>query len=1155
MKKNIMRKNLQQSILKSITRYIAIVAIIALGSAIFVGLRTTKADMIVTGQKYMDSQNMFDLRLLNTYGWSLDQVEEIRKLEGVEEAEGIITMDVLACRNDGTEESVYKLYAVPQSINQVYLLGGRMPEAPGECLADGAHASDDILGTTFTVSDNNSEDILDSLTEHTFTVVGYVSTPLYMDLSRGTTTLGSGTVSTYIYAHPDTFDVDYFSEVNITIGGDHTIYSDAFNAGMDAAAEALETALMPLAQARYERVRSDAEEAYRDGLQEYEDGLREYEEARADALGQLEEARDQLIDGQAELDENLKTLLENEEKLKEGQEELDKNSLTLANSRKKLALAKAEAYSQLAQANAELLENYKLVSQSIRQVEEGLSQISDGLNQLDSGISQLESGLEQLDLMIGLIQTLSDVLDTSVDAAQATLDAAKENGADVATIEQLEQNLQTLREKHDEYASQLSDMKAQKSQYAAQLEELKQQREDLTVQKGELQSTKAELEAAMVTINDGFLELQNSQTQADNEFAAAEAQLESGEIQMDSAQKEIDDGLEQIEEGKKTLAEAQQDIDKGWEEYRSGREEALEELSQAQLELAQAQVELKEAKETIDGFEDPSVFVLTRNTNVGYLSLNSNSDIVKGVSTVFPAFFLLIAAMVCITTMTRMVEEERTQIGTLKALGYSDGEIISKYLVYAGSAAVLGCGFGVLAGSVVFPVILWEAYGILLNIMPNIVLTVDWWLCIPVVLAYTAITLLVTWYCCRRTLQEVPAELIRPKAPTSGKKIFLEYLPFWNKISFLNKVMLRNIFRYRQRLLMMLLGIGGCTALLLTGFGVRDSIVDLVHLQFDRITCYDIEVRFSDGMKADEQKAFQAEIGRYVDDVCFFSQSSVEMDFEGKTQEITLMCADQKLAEFIDFHINDSSIAMPGTGEVLLSIGVAEKMGIRTGDTVVLRNTDMKTLTLTVSGIYENYVNNYCIVDPNTLAEQWGETPEQQMACVKVADHQDVHEASARIAEYAGVMNVTVCEDTADQVSAMLQAMDLIVVTIVICAGMLAVTVLYNLTNINITERIREIATIKVLGFNAKESALYVFKENILLSVMGCALGLVGGYALLCFVISQIKVDIVWFDPRLTPLSYLLSVVLTMLSAIFVDIILYFKLDKINMAEALKSVE
>jgi putative ABC transport system permease protein len=367
--------------------------------------------------------------------------------------------------------------------------------------------------------------------------------------------------------------------------------------------------------------------------------------------------------------------------------------------------------------------------------------------------------------------------------------------------------------------------------------------------------------------------------------------------------------------------------------------------------------------------------------------------------------------------------------------------------------------------------------------------------------------------------------------------------------------MLRNIFRYRQRLLMMMVGIGGCTALLLTGFGVRDSIVDIVDFQFKDVTLYDMEVRFSEAVKTDDQQDFESYMGRYCDQIAFAHQSSAEMDFDGQTRDVIMISADRDLVQFMDFHYGKQDVQMPGEGEVLLSIGIAEKMGISVGDQVTLRDPDMRLMKLRVSGIYDNYVYNYAIVSPVTIAVQWGALPDLQIAYLNVRDGQDIHVAGTKVANYENVMNVTICADLAEQVGSMLEAMNLVVITIVICAGILAVTVLYNLTNINITERIREIATIKVLGFNARESAAYVFKENLLLSAMGSLVGLLGGYALLVFVMSKIQVDMVWMPARLQPVSYVWAVVLTMLSACIVDFILYFKLEKINMAEALKSVE
>jgi putative ABC transport system permease protein len=550
-----------------------------------------------------------------------------------------------------------------------------------------------------------------------------------------------------------------------------------------------------------------------------------------------------------------------------------------------------------------------------------------------------------------------------------------------------------------------------------------------------------------------------------------------------------------------------------------------------------------------------SVIILDRNSNIGYNSLESASDIVQGVSRVFPAFFLLVAALVCITTMTRMIDEERTQIGTLKALGYSNGAIIRKYLIYAGSGAVIGCGLGVFVGSAAFPVILWQAYKIMLYITDGILLKINWWLCGIVVGAYTCVMLLVTWYCCRKALREEPAELIRPKAPDPGKKILLEYLPFWSKISFLNKVTIRNIFRYRQRLAMMLVGIGGCTALLVTGFGLRDSIVNVVDYQFREVTTYDMSVYFSDGQTDREQADFIHDLTGKAEKVLFYHQSSMELDFNGKTREIYMIAAEAGITEFIDLHKNQDKIPVPGLNEVVISVGAAESMGIGVGDTVTMRNANLETLELTVSGIYDNHVQNYTILHPDTITAQWGAPAELQMAFVKVAQDQDAYSLSAEITGFSDVMNVSVSADLADMVGSMMDALDLVVWVVVFCAAALAAIVLYNLTNINITERLREIATIKVLGFNARETAMYVFKENLALTVIGSAMGLGLGYLLLLFVMSQIHIDMVYFKALVMPLSYIISAVLTVLTACFVCFIFYFKLDKINMAEALKSVE
>ena len=549
-----------------------------------------------------------------------------------------------------------------------------------------------------------------------------------------------------------------------------------------------------------------------------------------------------------------------------------------------------------------------------------------------------------------------------------------------------------------------------------------------------------------------------------------------------------------------------------------------------------------------------TLLVLSKDETISWAEAQGEIDEGKTMGSILPVLFLAIAILTMVTTMHRITASEKTQIGTLKALGYSNGDIISKYMIYAGSGAVVGCGLGVLLGSVGFPKILWEAYKTMLCISDKLVLKVNWWLCGAVVITYTAVMLFVTWYSCRKALREEPAELIRPKAPEAGKKILVEYLPFWDKVSFLNKVTLRNMFRYKQRFAMMLLGIGGCTALLVTGFGLRDSITKVVDYQFQDVTVYDMAVYFDEGQSPEQQRDFRKAYGKRAS-ILFYHQSNFELDHNDQTKEIYLVAADAGVTDYMKFRSGAKELPLPQVDEVLLSVGVAKMLDIREGDQITMRDSDMNLLELTVGGIYDNYVDNYAIIAPETIESQWGKPTELQMAFVKAIDGEDPYGLSADISGEDQVLNVSVSEDLAGMVSSMITALDMVVWVVVLCAGLLAAIVLYNLTNININERIREIATIKVLGFRAGETAMYVFKENLALTAIGTVFGLGLGYLLLAFVMSNIKIDLVWFKTVVEAPSYLWSALLTMLSAVVVDVIFYFKLDQINMAEALKSVE
>ncbi len=1156
MRRNAMRKNLRQSILKSLGRYIAIVMIIALGASMFVGLLMTKSDMVATGKRFTDKLNMFDLRIMNSYGWTQENVDAIAQMEGVVDAEGILYMDMIVRVGGRTEDSVYRLYAMPERINLLDIRGGRMPESVDECVIVGYNMTDSILGTTITLSPTNSTDNLESMRQSEYTIVGYVATPLYMDMNRGTTSVGNGSLENCLYLLPEAFDVDYFAEINITIPGDYNLYTEEYNNAMEAMADELEPQLEEMAQNRYITVKAEAEEAYQDGLKEYSEGVWEFQEGKRQAEKELADAYQQLLDAEQAIIDGEQALIDGEKQLEDAKAALAAGQAELSAAREEFEAMKKTAYGALDATKTALEASRPSLLAQIEAKNAEIAAVEAQLAELNASYGEEMKQLEDLNSQIYQLQAQISVLDGAIQAAQyAKTIAELFPNADSSAIAEINARIASMTAQRSEYAAQLAQLESQRAQLELQMEKPNADRASLTEQKRILQAELAVLNASLEAIDSGLASADQARAALDEQFAAAEAELKAGEQQIAAGYWQISQAEQQLIDGKAELEKAKVDVAEGWVDYEDGKAEAEAELADAEAELKKAKQELIDAKDLIEQMTESSLFILNRNSNIGYNSLDSASDIVQGVSRVFPAFFLLVAALVCITTMTRMIDEERTQIGTLKALGYSNAAIISKYLIYAGSGAVIGCGLGVLVGSAVFPVILWEAYKIMLYITDSIVLQVNWILCGIVVGAYTVVMLLVTWYCCKRTLEEVPAELIRPKSPDVGKKIFMEYLPFWGKISFLNKVTIRNIFRYRQRLAMMMVGIGGCTALLLTGFGLRDSIVNVVDYQFEEVTTYDMSVYFSEDQTDEEQADFMKDVSSYAENAMFYHQSSIELDFDNGVKEIYLIASGEGLQEFIDLHSGEERLELPGLNEVVLSVGVSEAMGINVGDTVHMRNADMQTLELTVSGIYDNHVYNYAIVITDTIAAQWGAEPEMQMAFVKVKEGTDVHAASADIAGLLDVMNVSVSEDLADMVGNMMEALDLVVWVIVFCAGLLAAIVLYNLTNININERIREIATIKVLGFNAGETGAYVFKENLSLSVIGSGFGLGLGYLLLLFVMSQIKIDMVWFKALAQPVSYVLSIVLTMLAAVIVDFIFYFKLDKINMAEALKSVE
>lgn len=551
------------------------------------------------------------------------------------------------------------------------------------------------------------------------------------------------------------------------------------------------------------------------------------------------------------------------------------------------------------------------------------------------------------------------------------------------------------------------------------------------------------------------------------------------------------------------------------------------------------------------GLTRPEVYVLTRAENTGYNSFENDTSIVSGIANIFPLFFIMIAMLVCITTMSRMVDEERTQIGVLKALGFSERAITGKYLLYAGSATLLGWVLGFFLGTWGIPQIFWFAYNAIYDFAPMTYLFSEQLAVLTLAVSMAGI-LGSTWLSCRRELGSEPAKLIRPRAPKNGRKVLLEHVTFfWNRLTFLQKVTLRNMFRYKRRLIMMLFGISCCAALVVTGFGVRDSMVDLGDLQFEGVQQYDIEVSFAVG--EEEEAVMQIEELDGVDEILTGAVSRVDLHSEKTMKSVRLLSFQtEELEGFWDFHMEEEQVALPQTGEAIISSKIARRLELEIGDTVEIEDADLHTFSVTVSGIFENYVDNFIVISYEDAIEEW---EDWGINTVFLSTDQSPSDMAQKLVELEHVTGVSRLETSRETVESALSCLDYIIWMVVLFSGALAFIVIYNLTNINLAERSREIATVQVLGFYPKETESYVLRENLIMAVLASAIGMPLGTAFHYVVMNMIVVDIMTFPVYINGISYLEAIICTVLFAVVVNVVMKRRINKIHMAESLKAVE
>ena len=1015
----------KREISSSLGRYLAIFAIIALGAGLFVGLRLSRPDFLETYNNYTHETNFYDFRLVSTLGLTDDDLAEVKKLDGVKLAEGAVGADFLF--NTADEDNLIMMaQSIPENVNQIKLKAGRMPEKANECLADPDMYSKDDIGSTIKLSKDNSEQTFDTFAYDEYTIVGLADSVLYINMERGSSTLGNGSVKGYIYIPADGFSTDYYTDIYVCVESEGYVYSDEYEQSTKKYVDGLEKFMSERAVIRRDAIIDDAMSQLDDAKKQYEDGKTQYDAAKAEYDAGYAEYVQKKSDTEAQLEQARKEI-ENAESMMGNSSVIDQKQAELDAAKAELDKGQAEYESGLRQFNAKAKLAYGAVDEQIAYYE---NRISDKQNDIAAQNAEIES------------------LNAQLAEAQANGDSLK--------ARLIEWKIKTANDR-------ISRDNADIERYNERLEVHRQKRAEVDA---ELEPYRKQLEDAKAQLDAGY------------------AQIESGQAELDAAREMISSGGAQLEAAKKQYEQGKAEAERGFAEAEKELASGKAQLDTAKAELDKGAAELDSAEKQIKNINHADTYVLDRDTNAGYVCFESDTNVVQSVASVFPVFFFLVAALVCLTTMTRMIADQRTQIGIMKALGYSSGAIIGKYMFYSGSATVLGSIFGIAAGSFAFPAIVWFGYGLIYN-LSGLTFTMNWPLALGITAANLLVTLLVTWYCCAKELKCAPADLIRPKAPEAGKRILLERIPtVWNDMSFMQKVSARNIMRYKKRIFMMLLGIGGCTALVLTALGLNDTIQNVVTRQYDDIILYDYEITMAYDMNEEEQEIFFRDAGDDIKDAVFLYRGLAEVSGSDAIKSATLTVTDgKKLCKYIDLSYDGEPIDYPGRGEAAINYNLARQLGgIEVGDEIKLTTSEKKELTVTVSALFDNYVDSFVFISPETCEEQLGEVPEYKSALANAPDGADVNRcAEALTHDVDGVRGVMLSVDTKARMSSMMDGLLVVVAAIILCAGLLAFIVLYNLTNINISERIREIATLKVLGFYPNEAAHYVFRENCLL--------------------------------------------------------------------------
>ena len=1212
MKKNILRKDFIIEIKKTMGRFVSIFFIVALGVAFYSGIRASEPSMRITADQYFDDSELMDLKVMGTMGLTKADIKAIGKVSGIEAVEGGYSKDVLCPVGDN--EKVVHMLSMEKNFNQVSVVEGRLPEKAGECLVDEDFLSytDLKVGDTVTFHSGDGEALTDSLVTDTYKIVGIGNSPLYISFGRGSSTIGTGEISGFVVVDKSSFDMDVYTEAYVKVSGaeEKIAFTDEYNNLSDAAKEAVSAIEEERCAVRKQEIvdeankkLADSEKTVNEKSQELEDAKKELESGKSKAAEELEKAKQQLTDGEAGLADAKQQIADGETQLADAKAQLNDKQAQLDSAEAQYESGKAQLdqkEQELADAEQVYLSNYSkympIITAGKEQITAEKSQIADGKKRLDEGLAPLnqlkgrlagiEDEISQCDSEIAGLKTQLDGMDNEVYQKYVNIPKENRNEEEQAYVEKWE-NLN----------KQLADIKKQKAQ-------LEDKKKGLLVQMNQAGfATEADLEAQITSLTKQKADLdaketallQQEQTLAaqEEELLSAGRQITDGKSQIAAARSQLDSTKSQITDGKAQilsawallnekedtlnaskaqLASGEQELADGRSEYEQAAKEAEEQITDGQAkitdgekQLTDAKQQIADAKAEIKKIENPKWYVQTREDALTeYQGYGDNADRMRSIGKVFPVLFFLVAALISLTTMTRMVEEQRVQIGTMKALGYGKAAIAGKYIGYALIATLGGSIFGVLAGEKILPFIIIYAYMILYKHLPAILVPYHMSYALQASGIAVACTLIATIASCYKELAAEPAELMRPAAPKQGKRILLERIGIiWKHLNFTWKSTVRNLIRYKKRFFMTIFGIGGCMALMVVGFGLKDCIYEIVSLQYEKVQFYDAATYLSDDISEENRQQIQEYLDQNADVKetieVHMQKTDVKSASGKKTLYLMVPSDDEKIEDFLSFHsrTNKDEVYSLKTDEVILTEKMASLLNVKVGDQLTIEDEDHGDQTVTIGAICENYMSHYLYLSPEKYEELYGKPAEYNTIIYSVKDGKDdqIEKIGIKLLAMDGVLNVSYTSSIEGRLDDMLRSLNLVIVVLIVSAGMLAFVVLYNLNNINITERQRELATLKVLGFYDGEVASYVYRENILLTIIGSVVGMVLGNFLHRYIILTVEVEEAMFGRQIHWQSYLYSFLFTVAFSLFVNWVMFYKLKKIDMVESLKSVE